>query len=83
MKKYLKHLLFALLFFSYTSYIYAQEPCPPGSPADAECSNGGSENGNGTGTRKVPINDYTPILIITAITIAGLISYKQRELLRK
>lgn len=79
MKKYLKHLLFALLFFSYTSYIYAQEPCEPG----FDCSGGGSENGNGTGTRKVPIDDYTPILIITAITIAGLISYKQRELLRK
>ena len=82
MKKYIKHLFVTLLFFSYTS-TYAQEPCEPGSESGFDCSGGGSETGGGSGSRKLPIDDYAPLLIITAITIAGLISYKQRELLKK
>ena len=80
MKKYIKHLFVTLLFFSYTSSTYAQEPCEPGFDCGGD---GGSETGGGLGGRKVPIDDYAPLLIITAITIAGLISYKQREFLRK
>lgn len=82
MKKYIKHLLAILLFFSYTINTSAQEPCPPDIP-DCETSGGGDETGGGNGVRSTPIDDYAPLLIITAITIAGLISYRQTELLKK
>lgn len=30
-----------------------------------------------------PIDDYVPLLVITAISIAGIVSYKQRQLIKK
>ena len=71
-----------LSLFTFYSNASAQD-CLPGDTS-GECGPSVPEPGTGApGIRKSPIDDYTPILIITAITIAGLISYKQRELLRK
>lgn len=30
-----------------------------------------------------PIDDYAPLLVITAVAIAGLVSYRQRQLIKK
>lgn len=80
MKKHIKHLFVILLFFScITTY---SQICPP-DPDGWTTNCNGEQPGQGNGTRSTPINDYAPLLIITAITIAGLISYKQRELLKK
>lgn len=79
MKKYFKlHFLILLLAFS-VSNTFAQEPCEPG----FDCSDGGGEEGGGTGSPGTPIDDYLPLLIITAVTIAGIYSYKQRKLIQK
>ena len=79
MKKHLNKLFLIILFFSCSKVIKAADPCPPG----FECSGGGEEEGGGTGGRKVPIDDYAPILIVTAVTIAGVISYRQRQVIKK
>lgn len=42
-----------------------------------------SRENDGIGSNATPINDYAPLLIITAVTIAGFISYKQRQLIKK
>lgn len=41
------------------------------------------DENDGIGTNNTPIDDYTPLLIITAVAIAGFISYKQRQLIKK
>ena len=81
MKFFLKHILIITIFFSFTTLEAANlpEPCEPG----FECSGGGEEEGDGTGIRKVPIDDYAPILIVTAVTIAGYFSYRQRQIIKK
>lgn len=35
------------------------------------------------GAQSTPIDDYLPILVVTAIMIGGAISYRQKELFRK
>ncbi|SFM75476.1 hypothetical protein SAMN05421738_102185 [Algoriella xinjiangensis] len=78
LKLYLTIFIFSL--FTFCSNTFAQD-CMPGDP---ECDpNTPPDPTNSPGNRKLPIDDYAPLLIITAITIAGLISYKQRELLKK
>ena len=81
MKFFLTHILIITIFFSFTTLEAANlpEPCEPG----FECSGGGEEEGGGTGGRKVPIHDYAPILIVTAVTIAGYFSYRQRQIIKK
>ncbi|WP_291118756.1 hypothetical protein [Empedobacter sp. UBA7248] len=82
MKKHLNKLFLIILFFSCSKVIKAADPCPPDMP-DCESSDGGGIEGGGTGGRKVPIDDYAPILIVTAVTIAGVISYRQRQVIKK
>lgn len=82
MKKYFKiHFLILLLAFSVNNTL-AQEPCEPGFTCD-DSDNGGNDASGGLGRRGVPIDDYLPLLIITAVTIAGIYSYKQRKLIQK
>ncbi|MGL5233641.1 MAG: hypothetical protein ACRC8Z_02635 [Empedobacter falsenii] len=81
MKNFLKHILIITIFFSFSTLQAADlpQPCEPG----FDCSGGGEETGGGLGGRKVPINDYVPLLVITAISIAGIVSYKQRLIIKK
>jgi len=41
------------------------------------------ENDGIGGNGPTPIDDYAPILIVTAITIAGYFSYRQRQIIKK
>ncbi|MFV0142207.1 MULTISPECIES: hypothetical protein [Empedobacter] len=43
----------------------------------------GDNTGNRDGIRKVSIHDYAPFLIVTAVTIAGYFSYRQRQIIKK
>jgi len=81
MKKYFNLILLILLFNSLgTSNLFGQNNCPPW---DTNCSGESGSEGQGGGTKKTPIDNYLPILIITAVTIAGIYSYKQRKLIQK
>ncbi len=81
MKKYLRLSFFMLFLLFSTNYALADD-CPPWVDP-SECGGGGGEGlGDGTG-RKTPIDDYASILVITAVTIAGIISYRQRQLIKK
>ena len=81
MKKYLKiNLLIIILALFSTSTVFAVDPPTP--PGGGWEDNGGDAE-PGDGTQKTPIDDYLPILIITAVTIAGIYSYKQRKLIQK
>lgn len=83
MKFFLKHILIITIFFSFTTLEAADLPQPYDCEPGFECSGGGEEEGGGTGGRKVPIHDYAPILIVTAVTIAGYFSYRQRQIIKK
>ena len=41
------------------------------------------DENDGLGGNPTPIDDYLPLLVITAISIAGIVSYKQRQLIKK
>lgn len=82
MKKLLKINLFFLFVFIINISVNAQPPNPCDS-GWGDCNENGGNTGNGDGTRKVPIDDYAPLLVITAVTIAGIISYRQRQLIKK
>ncbi|MDM1549977.1 hypothetical protein [Empedobacter falsenii] len=77
MKKY--RLLLTLFIFSiFTLTTYAQD-CDPDDP---DC--GPPPPGtNVPGKPSTPIDDYAPILIVTAVTIAGYFSYRQRQVIKK
>ncbi len=47
------------------------------------CNMNGDNTGNRDGIRKVSIHDYAPFLIVTAVTIAGYFSYRQRQIIKK
>lgn len=84
MKKLLKINLFFLFVFIINISVNAQPPPP--NPCDSgwdDCNENGGNTGNGDGTRKVPIDDYAPLLVITAVTIAGYFSYRQRQIIKK
>lgn len=86
MKKHLKFLILLLIFFNSTIYVRAQcdpnfEICDGTTPPNP--GNGGGNVGDGTGGRSTPIDNYLPLLIISAIVIGGAISYRQKELFTK
>lgn len=59
--------------------IYAQD-CLPGDP---ECGGTPPPVTGAPGAQATPIDDYLPFLIVTAIMIGGVISYKQKEFFKK
>ena len=79
MKNY--RLLLTLFIFSiFCLTIYAQS-CDP---ADPDCTGTTPPPPtNVPGKPETPIDDYAPILIVTAVTIAGFISYRQRQVIKK
>lgn len=81
MKKLLKINLFFLFVFIINISVNAQQPPELCNPDWEDCNVNGE--GQGDGTRKVPIDDYAPLLVVTAVTIAGIISYRQRQLIKK
>ena len=77
MKKY--RLLLTLFIFSiFTLTIYAQG-CDPDDP---DCGPPPPDT-NVPGILSTPIVDYAPLLVISAISIAGFISYRQRQVIKK
>jgi len=83
-KHYFKFLVLFIFFINSNVYVYAQcnpdfEICDDNTPPNP----GDTGPADGTGGRTTPIDDYLPILVVTAIMIGGAISYKQRELFRK
>ncbi|MDH1883580.1 hypothetical protein [Empedobacter sp. GD03797] len=79
MKNY--RLLLTLFIFSiFTLTIYAQD-CDPDDP---DCTGTTPPPPtNVPGKPATPIDDYVPLLVITAISIAGIVSYKQRLIIKK
>ncbi|WP_291074805.1 hypothetical protein [Empedobacter sp. UBA5987] len=76
MKKY--RLLLTLFIFSiFTLKTYAQG-CDPNDP---DC--GPPPPTNVPGKPSTRIDDYAPLLVISAISIAGFISYRQRQVIKK
>lgn len=76
-------LLTIFIFNIFVLSIYAQ-PCDPNDP---DCIGGGGTPPTPPDTnvpgRPTPIDDYLPLLVITAVTIAGVVSYKQSQLIKK
>lgn len=79
MKKYLKLSLFILSLVLSTSFAFADD----GWDGDDTPPTPGDQEQQGDGTQTTPIDNYLPILIITAVTIAGIYSYKERKLIQK
>ena len=49
-----------------------------------DCNQNGGSTGEGDGgPATTPIDDYAPLLVVTAIGIAGTIYYRQRQLIKK
>lgn len=80
MKKYFKLYCLLVIFALSANLVLAQTPPLPGGGWD---DNGDEDENQGDGTQKTPIDNYLPILIITAVTIAGIYSYKERKLIQK
>ena len=81
MKKLLKINLFFLFVFIINVSVNAQ-PTNPLFRLE-NCNMNGDNTGNRDGIRKVSIHDYAPFLIVTAVTIAGYFSYRQRQIIKK
>lgn len=81
MKKYFKLNLLPIVFLLFLGNIVnAQSPGPP--CRFGNCNDGDQGQGDGS-SKGTPIDGYLPVLIITAVTIAGIYSYKQRKLIQK
>lgn len=72
-------LLLTFILVTILNVSISAQDCLPG---DAECGPPPPVTGT-PGTQATPIDDYLPILVVTAIMIGGAISYKQKELFRK
>ncbi|WP_313578952.1 hypothetical protein [Chishuiella sp.] len=80
MKNSLKFYLLLISFCVINVNVFAQD-CDP---EDPDCIPTPTDpNTNTPGNPGTPIDGYLPVLIITAVTIAGIYSYKQRKLIQK
>ncbi|GGF09479.1 hypothetical protein SAMN05443634_11448 [Chishuiella changwenlii] len=72
--------LFTFILLTILNVSISAQDCLPGDP---DCGTPPPPVTGAPGTPATPIDDYIPMLVVTAIIVGGAISYKQKELFRK